>query len=77
MAVEVIGDEQTISSMTKKALEYLAAGAQMVSLVNPDPQRLMLFTPPDHVRILGADDRLDGGDVLPGFTCVVRDFFDD
>jgi Uma2 family endonuclease len=77
VAVEVIGDEQTISSMTKKALEYLAAGAKMVWLVDPDPQRLLIFTPPDHVRILGADDRLDGGEVLPGFACAVREFFDE
>jgi hypothetical protein len=27
------------------------------------------------VRDLGRDDALDGGDVLPGFRCVLRDIF--
>lgn len=75
LAVEVVGDAQTISEMTKKALEYLAAGARMVWLVDPEPRRIVLFTPPDHVRILGEDDTLEGGDVLPGFRCTVAELF--
>lgn len=75
VAVEVVGDSQTISEMTQKALEYLAAGAKMVWIVDVDPQRVVLFTPPDRVRILGADDVLEGGDVLPGFRCKVAEMF--
>jgi Uma2 family endonuclease len=76
VAVEVVGDSQSISDMTKKALEYLAAGAKMVWLVDAEPQRIVLFTPPDHVRILGPEDTLEGGDVLPGFRCKVAEIFD-
>lgn len=75
LAVEVAGDSQTISEMTKKALEYLAAGAKMVWIVDAEPRRVVLFTPPNHVKILGPDDTLDGGDVLPGFSCKVADLF--
>ena len=75
VVVEVAGDSQTISEMTKKALEYLAAGAKMVWVVDAEPQRVVLFTPPNHVKILGSDDTLDGGDVLPGFSCKVADMF--
>lgn len=75
VAVEVAGDSQTISEMTKKALEYLAAGAQMVWIVDAEPRRVVLFTPPDHVKILGPDDVLEGGDVLPGFSCKVAEMF--
>lgn len=75
IAVEVVGDRQTISEMTKKALEYLAAGAKMVWSVDAEPQRIVLFTPPNQVKILGADDILDGGDVLPGFQCKVSEMF--
>jgi Uma2 family endonuclease len=76
LAVEVLGDTQTSSEMIKKALEYLAAGARMVWLVDADPRRVMLFTPPDHVQILGEDEALEGGDVLPGFRCQVAELFE-
>lgn len=75
VAVEVVGDSQSISDMTKKALEYLSAGARMVWIVDADPRRVVLFTPPNQVQILGADDTLDGGEVLPGFQCKVAEMF--
>ena len=75
VAVEVMSDNQSISEMTQKALEYLAGGAKMVWLVDPEPRRLVLFTPPNNVQIIGPDDTLDGGDVLPGFRCLVTELF--
>jgi Uma2 family endonuclease len=61
--------------MTQKALEYLAGGAKLVWVIDADPQRVVVFTPPDHVKILGVDDTLDGGEVLPGFQCSVAELF--
>jgi len=76
VAVEVVGDSQSISELIKKALEYITAGAQMVWLVDTDPQRVVLVTPPDHIKILGKSDVLDGADVLPGFQCTVSEMFE-
>jgi len=75
VAVEVLSDSQTFSEMTKKALEYLAGGSKMVWLVDPEPRRVVIFTPPDHVHILGPEETLEGGDVLPGFSCKVEEMF--
>jgi Uma2 family endonuclease len=75
LAVEVVGDSQSISTMTKKALEYLGGGAKMVWIIDAEPERVVVFTPPDHVRILGEDDALEGGEVLPGFQCQVAELF--
>ncbi len=75
LAVEVIGDSQSISDMMKKAFEYIAAGAKMVWLVDIEPRRVVLVTPPDHVRILGEEDTLEGGEALPGFSCKVAEMF--
>ncbi|MGK4001170.1 Uma2 family endonuclease [Sorangium sp. So ce1036] len=75
VAVEVVGDSQSISEMAKNALDYLGAGAKMVWIVDAEPRRVVLFTPPDRVTILGPDDTLDGGDVLPGFRCRVAEMF--
>jgi Uma2 family endonuclease len=60
LAVEVAGDSQAMSELTNKALEYLAAGAQMVWIIDAAPRRVVVFTAPDHVRVLGSHDNLEG-----------------
>lgn len=76
LAIEVVSDRQSISEITKKALEYIAGGAQMVWLVDPEPRRVVVFTPPNQVKIFGADEQLDGGTLLPGFACKVSELFE-
>lgn len=76
VAVEIMGDRQSASDLADKALEYLAAGAQMVWVLDPDPERVMVFTPPNQIRVLRRNDVLDGGSVLPGFACRVAELFE-
>jgi Uma2 family endonuclease len=76
VAVEIIGDSQSASELAKKALEYLAAGAKMVWVLDPAPALLMIFLPPNQIRVLGREDILDGGDALPGFSCLVAELFE-
>lgn len=76
VAVEVIGDSQSASELTAKALEYLAAGAKMVWVLDPEPGRVMVYTPPNQIRVLRSEDVLDGADVLPGFSCRVSEMFE-
>ncbi|MBI2896765.1 MAG: Uma2 family endonuclease [Deltaproteobacteria bacterium] len=76
VAVEALGDAQPLSDLMKKALEYLGAGGKMVWILDPEPQRVMLVTPPGHVRVLEREETLDGGDVLPGFGCKVAELFE-
>ncbi len=76
LVVEVVGDAQSVGELTKKAGEYLAAGAKMVWVVDAEARCVVLFVPPDHVRVVGAEETLDGGDVLPGFRCVVKELFE-
>jgi hypothetical protein len=48
----------------------------MVWVLDPEPRSVVLFWPPDHVRVLGPEDSLDGGELLPGFRCAVRELFE-
>jgi Uma2 family endonuclease len=75
LAVEVVGDAQPMGKMLKKATEYLAAGAKMVWVVDPEAEVVLVLTPPDHVRVLGPGEALDGGDALPGLRCEVAALF--
>ena len=75
VVVEVAGDTQSHSELARKAIQYMSAGAKMVWVLDPDAERIVVYVPPDHVRVLGGDDTLDAGDALPVFTCRVADFF--
>ena len=74
LAVEVVGDGQTVTGMLKKAAEYLRAGAKAVWVVDPDPAQVAVITA-DGLTVLGSDDTIEGGDALPSFACTVSEFF--
>jgi Uma2 family endonuclease len=75
VAFEIAGDAQSMGELTKKALEYVGAGAKAVVVLDPDTERAIVFTPPDHVRILSSGEELDLGFALPGFRANVAAFF--
>jgi Uma2 family endonuclease len=74
LAVEVKSPNDSYREMREEADYYLANGSHMVWLVYPE-KRLVEVHTPDEMGILTADDTLDGGDVLPGFTLAVREIF--
>ena len=43
--------------------------------VHPRTRSVTAYRSFCHVRVLSEDEELDGGDVLPGFSCRVRDLF--
>jgi Uma2 family endonuclease len=75
VVVEVIGDSQSHADLAKKALEYLAAGAKVVWVLDSDASKVIVYTPPDRIRVLATDEMLDGAEVLPGFRCCVAELF--
>jgi Uma2 family endonuclease len=76
LAAEVVGRGQNATVLAKKAMEYIRAGSRMVWILDGEPKLLMLITADSQLRILGEDDVLEGGDVLPGFSCKVSEFFE-
>ncbi|WP_437674582.1 Uma2 family endonuclease [Sorangium sp. So ce131] len=76
LAVEIVGDAQPMAKLMKKATEYLAAGARMVWVVDGETEVVVVLTPPDHVRVLGAGEVLEGGEALPDFRCAVAALFE-
>jgi Uma2 family endonuclease len=75
LAVEVKGDDDTIAALERKAAEYLAAGARLVWVVDPDHERVIVLTA-NRRRVVGREEPLDGGDLLPGFACDLAELFD-
>jgi Uma2 family endonuclease len=74
LVVEIVSPNDDADDLARKIAQYLQAGARMVIAAYPSEQQLRVHTA-DGVRILGIDDTLDGGSVLPGFACPVRKLF--
>jgi Uma2 family endonuclease len=74
LAIEVKSPNDSFKKLRDKAAYYLANGTRVVWLVYP-AQRIITVLTADSEDILGIDDTLDGGDVLPGFRMAVKDVF--
>ena len=48
--VEILSDAQSVAELLRKAADYLAAGAQMVWVLDPDTGRVSVVTPPGSKR---------------------------
>lgn len=75
LAVEVVSPSNSASEIQQKVLEYLDAGTRLVWVVYPRGRRVTVHHPGGEARVLGADDELDGADVVPGFRVRVSELF--
>ncbi len=75
LAVEVVSPNDRRTQVEAKALEWLAAGARAVIVVDPPTRTATVFLSADDIRVLHADEQLDLGDVVPGWSPRVGDFF--
>lgn len=63
--------------MRDTAAYYLANGVRLVWLVYPNYRLVEVYRSGADIEILGEEDMLTGGDVLPGFELPVRKVFAD
>ncbi len=75
LAVEVVSPNDRRTQVEAKALEWLAAGTRAVIVVDPPTRTATVYLSADDVRVLHADEQLDLGDVVPGWSPRVGDFF--
>jgi len=75
LAVEVISESNPPAEMKRKRGEYFASGVRIVWQVEPKHRRISVFTPDGMIAVFDASQRLDGGDILPGFVLDVSELF--
>lgn len=73
LAVEVLSPSERPRHVLDKVGEYLEAGVRLVWVIDPRRAKAIVYRSLSDVTELEADDELDGGEVLPGFRCVLRD----
>lgn len=75
LAVEVKSPTNTTAELIRKVGLYLAGGTKLVWLVRPVEQTVTVFQSDAAERVLGFDDTLDGGELLPGFALPLNVLF--
>ena len=74
LAIEIKSPDDSLIKMRKKANYYLENGTKIVWLVDTQRQKVEVYTV-DDTEILGMNDMLEGGDLLPDFKLSVSELW--
>ena len=75
LVAEIASPGDSRREVHDKPRMWLSHGVQLVWVLHPDTRAVDVHLADIPVLTLGADDALDGWDVLPGFTCAVSTVF--
>ncbi len=75
VAIEVVSPGDSYSDLQEKALEWLAAGARLVLVVDPRRRTVTAYRSPDRIVELSAGQLLDASDGVPGWSIPVDELF--
>jgi Uma2 family endonuclease len=75
LAVEVLSPNDRHSDVEGKALQWLQAGAGAVVVVDPARRTATVYRAPHDIRVLAAEEPLELGDVVCGWSPRVGAFF--
>lgn len=75
LAVEVLSPDDRRSKVREKIREYISQGVKLVWLVDPEAKTVTVYRGSLRGSEFDESEILDGGDILPGFTCPIADFF--
>lgn len=76
LAVEIVSSSRAdeLDRLRIKITNYLAAGT-LVWVVKPEAQQIEIHSAGQPVRVLHREDRLEGGELLPGFALKLDELF--
>ena len=75
LAVEVVSPGDSFTAVATKAFDWLAHGATLVWILDPDHRTVTVVRSRTDLRVLTVDDELEAADLLPGFRCRVAALF--
>jgi Uma2 family endonuclease len=73
LAVEVLSPGDSRSEMQRKVEDYLRWGVRLVWVIDPLAGDATVYRPGGSPREIAGDQALEGGDVVPGFSCPLSD----
>ena len=75
LAVEVVSPNDLYTEVEEKVLGWLEAGSRMVLIVDPRNKTVSVRRHRAEALVLGEGDKLQGGDVVPGWELQVAEVF--
>ena len=75
LAVEVVSPGDGVREVGEKVAEWLQAGCGAVWIVDPHAKAVSVHLAGGSSELFTVGQTLDGGAVLPGFTCPVSEIF--
>jgi Uma2 family endonuclease len=75
LAVEVVSPSDTFHEVQEKALDWLAAGATAVLVIDSAKQTATVYRGKSDLHVYSADEIVDLGDAVPGFAVKVAELF--
>jgi Uma2 family endonuclease len=76
LVVEVLSPRETASELEEKLHDYLVSGTRLIWVADPVRRTVMVVPNDLPVHWLHEGDTLEGGDVIPGFSCAVAEIFE-
>ena len=73
LVAEIVSPDDRPGELLAKVGQFLEAGTRLVWVIDPLRVEARTYNDSGDVSIVGRDGALDGGDVLPGFSCALRD----
>jgi Uma2 family endonuclease len=73
LVIEVTSPEEKVVELDGKLADYHSVGVPLVWVFNPELRIVRVYRPDGSSRLLTESDTIDGGDVLPGFSAIVRE----
>ena len=75
LVVEILSESNTDQEMERKRGEYFSRGVSVVWEIDPRARTATVYHRAGAVTVLKEGDRLDGGDILPGFSLELSELF--
>ncbi len=75
LAVEVLSPNDRLGRVIRRVMDYIHNGVDLVWLIDPEARNVSVYRPGKEPYVVEENQELTGEDVLPGFRCLVADFF--
>ncbi len=76
LAVEILSPSDRVKEIQDKIAEYFENGSERVWVIDPKKRTATVYQSVNNSQILEENDELTGEEVLPGFSCRLKDLFE-
>lgn len=73
LVVEIVSPADRPGEVLAKVADWLSAGTPLVWVIDPGHRVARVYRPDGTEQILDPEQRLDGEDVVPGFSCPIAE----